>query len=398
MPVYSHSRLACFEQCSLKFKYKYIDKLKAETEQTIEAFLGSRVHEALEKLYQDHKFQKKTTLEEILAYFKSEWEKQCTDEIVIVRKDFSKENYYDMGVRFITEYYNKNTPFNQTKTLGIETLVNIDINGDGKYKLRGYIDRLACNGDDFFEIHDYKTGAHLPAQDYHNSDRQLALYAIAIKKMYPQAKKIDLVWHFLAFNQEMRSRRTDEELEALKKEIAERIDTIESAKEFEAKESALCNWCEFGPICPKKKHLYEVNALTPEAYKKEDGVRLVNEYYGLNEKKTSAERELSDARAKLFDYAKQQNLENIAGSDVIAKLKIYPNVSFPSRTDLDRGEVEMIIRKAGLWTEFSQLDTFLLSRKMRAGQVDPDIIRKIKPFVTLSETKRVYMNKKSKWD
>ena len=188
MPVYSHSRLACFEQCSLKFKYKYIDKLKAETEQTIEAFLGSRVHEALEKLYQDHKFQKKTTLEEILAYFKSEWAKQCTDEIVIVRKDFSKENYYDMGVRFITDYYTKNTPFNQTKTLGIETLVNIDINGDGKYKLRGYIDRLACNDDNLFEIHDYKTSANLPAQDYLDSDRQLALYAIAIKKMYLQRR------------------------------------------------------------------------------------------------------------------------------------------------------------------------------------------------------------------
>ncbi len=398
MPIYSHSRLACFEQCSLKFKYKYIDKLKAETEQTIEAFLGSRVHEALEKLYQDKKFQKNTTLEELLAYFKSEWAKQCNDEIVIVRKDFSKENYYDMGVHFITEYYNKNAPFNQTKTLGLETLVTLDLNGDGKYKLRGYIDRLACNGDNLFEIHDYKTGAHLPAQDMLHQDRQLALYAIAVKKMYPQAKKIDLVWHFLAFNQEMRSSRTDEELEALKKETAERIDTIESAKEFKAKESALCNWCEFAPRCPMKKHLYATAALTPEEYKKEDGVRIVNEYHRLNEKKSDAERELSDARNKLFDYAKQQNLENVAGSDVIAKLRVYPNVSFPSRTDLDRGEVEMIIRKAGLWTEFSQLDTFKLSRTMRTGKVDPDIIRKIKPFVTLSEIKKVYLNKKGKWD
>ncbi|MCK4555829.1 MAG: hypothetical protein KAT83_04430, partial [Candidatus Aenigmarchaeota archaeon] len=187
-------------------------------------------------------------------------------------------------------------------------------------------------------------------------------------------------------------------LEALKKETAERIDTIEAAKEFEAKESALCSWCEFGPICPRKKHLYAVNALTPEEYKKEDGVRIVNEYHRLNEKKSDAERELSDARNKLFDYAKQQNVENVAGSDVIAKLRVYPNVSFPSRTDLDRGEVEMIVRKAGLWTEFSQLDTFKLSRTMRAGKVDPDIIKKIKPFVTLSEIKRVYLNKKSKWD
>ena len=66
--LYSHSRLSTFEQCPLKFKFAYIDKIETEIEETIEAFLGSRVHEALEKLYKDLKFQKLNTLKELLGF------------------------------------------------------------------------------------------------------------------------------------------------------------------------------------------------------------------------------------------------------------------------------------------------------------------------------------------
>ena len=34
--IYSHSRLSAFEQCPLKFRFRYIDHLKPEIEQTIE--------------------------------------------------------------------------------------------------------------------------------------------------------------------------------------------------------------------------------------------------------------------------------------------------------------------------------------------------------------------------
>lgn len=49
MTVYSHSRLSCFEQCPQKFKLQYIDKVETEVEESVEAFLGSRTHETLEK-------------------------------------------------------------------------------------------------------------------------------------------------------------------------------------------------------------------------------------------------------------------------------------------------------------------------------------------------------------
>ena len=59
----------------MKFKFAYIDKLKPEIEETVELFLGTRVHEVLEKLYTDLKFQKVPELKELLNFFNDSWKK-----------------------------------------------------------------------------------------------------------------------------------------------------------------------------------------------------------------------------------------------------------------------------------------------------------------------------------
>jgi len=47
MPVYSHSRIGTFENCPRQYKLKYIDRIQLPEGKTgVEAFLGSRVHEA----------------------------------------------------------------------------------------------------------------------------------------------------------------------------------------------------------------------------------------------------------------------------------------------------------------------------------------------------------------
>ena len=49
MPTYSHSRLSTFEDCPLKYKYTYIDKLDRDRRDSVEAFMGGLVHETMEK-------------------------------------------------------------------------------------------------------------------------------------------------------------------------------------------------------------------------------------------------------------------------------------------------------------------------------------------------------------
>ena len=72
MTIYSHSRLSCFEQCPNKFKLKYIDNVESDIEQSVEAFLGSRVHETLEKLYRDLDYHKLNSLDDLLVFLHEE--------------------------------------------------------------------------------------------------------------------------------------------------------------------------------------------------------------------------------------------------------------------------------------------------------------------------------------
>ncbi len=393
MVLYSHSRIGTFEQCKLKYKYKYIDKIEPPLGQSIEAFMGTLVHETLEKLFKDLKFQKQNTLEELLDFFERSWKENWNDSIFFAREEFKEENFKEMGKKYIADFFNKHHPFNKDRTLGLEMEVNLDLNGDGRYTLVGYIDRLS-EKDGVIEIQDYKTSNTLPTQENIDKDRQLALYSIAVKNMYPFAKKINLVWHYLAFNQTLTTTKTEKELEEIKKEIISKIDLIENEKNFEPKESTLCDWCEFQPICPLRKHLFKTKHMEINEFLGEDGVKLVNDYEKTKEELDRIEEKLEKIKEALFSYSEKHHVDNIVGSNAIARLRKYKNIKFPNKGESGRDSVENIIKKSGLWERFSTLDTFSLSRSIQEGQIPEEVILNLKDFVSVSETKRIYLSKK----
>lgn len=250
MVIYSHSRLSTFEQCPFKFKLRYIDKVKPEIEKSIEAHLGSVVHNTLEWLYIEVQKENLPNIEEVITYYSEEWEKTYTENTAIVRKNMAAKDYFNKGVGFLVDYYMKHSPFNDG-TLELEKKIIIDLDRTGKYKIQGFIDRLVYNKQTKeYEIHDYKTANTIPTEDKIATDRQLALYSIAIKEIFGEHNNVLLTWHYLAHNIKICSRRTTEELEKLKKEIINLIDKIEATNHFPAQKSILCDWCEFKSMCP----------------------------------------------------------------------------------------------------------------------------------------------------
>jgi len=249
MAIYSHSRLNTFEQCPQKFKYKYLDKLKPEIEKTIETHLGSAVHKTLEWIYSRVKeTEQDLKIGEIIEKYTEEWQKEFSENILIVKKQFSARDYFNKGVQFLIDYYYKHSPF-KDGTIACEKGILIELNGE-ECKIQGFIDRLVYNLETReYEVHDYKTANFLPSQERLDKERQLALYSLAIKEIYGKEQEVLLVWHFLAHNKTMKSRRTNSQLENLKKETIELIKKVESAKEFPRNRSALCDWCEYKNIC-----------------------------------------------------------------------------------------------------------------------------------------------------
>lgn len=101
MATYSHSKVSTFENCPYKYKLQYIDKAEPDIPETIELFMGKRVHETLEKLYKDKKFSKKVTKAGLLKFYKDEWDRQISPDVLVVKEELTADNYKKMGAKFI---------------------------------------------------------------------------------------------------------------------------------------------------------------------------------------------------------------------------------------------------------------------------------------------------------
>ncbi|MBS3093461.1 PD-(D/E)XK nuclease family protein [Candidatus Pacearchaeota archaeon] len=110
MTIYSHSRLSLFEQCQLKYKFRYIDKLSPDYENSIEAFLGKKVHETLEWLY-TKKNERIIELDYVVAFYIEQWNQSFNDGIRVIKEDTSVEYYFNKGIRFLINYFMKNYPY-----------------------------------------------------------------------------------------------------------------------------------------------------------------------------------------------------------------------------------------------------------------------------------------------
>ncbi len=382
---YSASRLETYRQCPQKFKFTYIDGIKSDSE-GIEAFMGSRVHETLEKLYTDLKFCKTVTLPDLLVYYHQIWEKNWHDEVRIVREGVTPDNYEAMGEKCIVDYFNRYAPFDQGRTLGIEHRIDFNLDEAGQYQLQGFIDRLSQPKDKVIWIHDYKAKTYLPTQQDLDEDRQLAYYQMAIQQLWPDTEEIELVWHYLIFDQEIHSRRTPEELADLRKETIALIQEIESTTDFPTVKSGLCNWCEHQAICPQFKHLYETQALPPNEYLGEAGVKLGERLVFLQAEEEKLKKELAKVKEALVDYSKTKGLETVFTKNHKVLIKFYGNMKFPGRKDLGREQLEQAVRAAGKWDEVSSLDVFTLAKVIEKKGWDEDLIETLKKFGTPDQT------------
>ena len=355
MITYSNSKINTFNQCAKKYKFQYIDKVETDVENTIEAFMGDLVHRTLEKLYKDLKYTKLNSLEELETFYKNLWQAEYNEGILIVKEEYTAENYQNKGLEMIRDYYKSYHPFNDGKTIGLETTDYYELNE--KYKIHVRIDRLVYKEGGIYEIHDYKTNNQLKTQQEADEDRQLAIYALGVKKLYPDAKKIVLVWHYLAFNKEIRSYRTDKQLLDLKTNILEDIKNIEQEKIFDTSPSALCDYCPFKKICPNFKHFYETKEISDEL-----GKKLAEKYLILKEKEKILNEKLELIGDKLKQYARQKQIKSVFCDKGSITIWSKNAVKLPAKNDPRRTEFIKVMKSLNLYAIYSDIDTWALEK------------------------------------
>lgn len=249
--IFSHSRLGSFERCPRQFLYRYRLRIPAESE-SIEAFLGRRVHEVLERLYRATARGRVPTLAQVHARYRKLFDEAYDPErIHIVRLEHPLSFYRDLGEHCLSNYYADHYPFDRDETLGLEERVLFDVGEapSGPVRIQGFVDRVARARDGTLEIHDYKTGARVPSQSAIDADRQLALYQLGLSKRFGASRRFRLVWHFVRRGITRSSTRTADQLDALRRDTLRLVDEIRRERAFPARPGPLCRWCEYREGC-----------------------------------------------------------------------------------------------------------------------------------------------------
>lgn len=338
----SYSALDTYQNCSLKYKFQNIDKIKEPKSK--EAVFGTLIHGTL-KFYHSPSLLP-PTLEDALDYFSRNWNSDVFEDEMEDRAAFSQ------GISMISDYCKKNNPadFN---IVDLESRFAIPIE---THTISGIIDRIDKTGDSY-EIIDYKTTKKMPSQEKVDNDLQLSVYLNAFLERYPKETanmdKITVSLYYLKHGVKLSSTRTREQLERAKSLFLDVISHIE-AGEFSPNVTPLCDWCGYQKICPMWRHKFKEQRKIDTAEINE----AIEKYISLKAELASKKVEMAAAQGIIADYMQQEGVDRVFGeSGVIAQ-------TLRATYKYDEAQLRAILEPLDKWENVLKVDGVALKNIM----------------------------------
>jgi putative RecB family exonuclease len=251
---FSYSRIQIFQQCPAKYRFIYLEELDAAGE-SIESYLGSRLHEVLEWLYRERRTGRNILFDDLLAQYRTIWRETWHDNIGIIEPEWQVDHYYSLGQRCLAGYYRQYAPFDEPVE-NVEMSINFQLDDSGDYEMTGVLDRLDSHGAGWWSIHDYKSGKSLLTNTKASSDLQMRIYYLGLLRILTDVQRVDVKWHFLRYGKEIGIDSVTWQPSRITTMLKKRIDQIREAEQqteqLEPNESMLCNWCYYWQVCPAK--------------------------------------------------------------------------------------------------------------------------------------------------
>ncbi len=240
---FSFSAISTFKSCPRAFAYRYIKKLP-EAFNTIEAYMGGCVHKTLEWAYSQRQLDSEPTLDAAREQYKQTWNSGDSENIIVVKEDMARMDYFNQGAEFIGYFFNRIFPHDRSTTLYLEHQFAMSLGEDIVY--RGVIDRISKGVDGTLRVTDYKTGR----VGHPLENLQLPSYALYVFH-HNIDQEIELCFEDLREQRTMVVPFSRKELKRIKEELLQEIGQIRNTPEgdFIPRPSILCLWCGYNNIC-----------------------------------------------------------------------------------------------------------------------------------------------------
>lgn len=233
----SFSRIDTFQQCSLRFRYRYIDHLPGKTATYLS--FGTSVHTALE-LFHERTLFGMPSEDELLDFLFDNWD---SSGYAAVPRDRQVDDY--RRAQQVLQRYHRRVADIWMAAADTEKWFELPVGSDAM--VVGSIDRVDV--DDVGDLHvvDYKTG-RLRDREKVRGSLQLAIYALACEHLYgrlPASVALD----YVAAGVEVRVPVEELDLDGARTVI---VDTARAVRDeaWEPTPTRLCDWCDHQSVCP----------------------------------------------------------------------------------------------------------------------------------------------------
>lgn len=387
-PMYSFSRIQLYKQCPLRYKYRYIDDIRSEFEETADTVLGTATHAALEFLYQQHNSFKLATLDEVLAFYQEQWNqkiqyfKDAGQELEVKTKWQTLDDYIARWKHYLISYYENNTPISdEIKIVGTELKIYFEV--EEGIKFQWAIDRLDKVWDEFI-INDYKTNKSLPPEDKESLQDQLTLYGIWVLQHYGKyLTSLKARLHLLHFETIDEWIVDESRLADIKQKVTTLVRDIESSKKkldkweknaFPPTQNSLCRFCEYQPMCPLFAHMYAADEVASEL--SAETIRsLVDKYWTLNEQKKEAEQELEVLKEIIGNYISAHDYQRLFGANFKLSFSQLESVRI-----LDKEGLKAALESKWILADFIDIDRMKVQKSVKEwslqDELDSNLIEK----------------------
>ena len=301
MAKISYSALETFRTCPLKYKFAYVDKIPVQQNGAMQ--FGSVIHKVMEELYAHQMLP--ITKEELQHIFSSRWKPELYGN-----NSYQAEYDFQSGLEIIGREWEKKQSAPEPTTIGREKYFLLPI-AEG-FELSGRIDRIDKVGEDSLEIIDYKTGRTVPTDEEVRNNLQLAIYYLALLKLWPTTQKVTLSLYYLRPDMKVGFVADPALLEQAKVTLQDLVEQIRNTN-YAPTPGRHCDYCDFKDRCPMMKHGSDVLS-KPEDKIVVEGTFLADRYLTLLAQKKAITEQTDATKEAIGKYLDSTGYQQLAGN------------------------------------------------------------------------------------
>ncbi len=244
--TYSFSRVKCFQQCPLRYRFRYLEGRK-EAFRSIESYLGSTVHDVLEWLYAQRDAGTAPDEAAVLTEFARRWTEGRDRTVAVIRINNDDEEYIRLGREMLTRFFNETFTRDLSRTVSLEQRLSKRLSDAVLFT--GFADRVGRTDKGRLFVIDYKTSRSEGDGSEFSEGLQAPLYAACVLDHHDDDEAL-AGYHYLRHGTTRWQQVDRDRARELVDRFLDLVAEVEAAGDFPARPGVLCAWCGFNAICP----------------------------------------------------------------------------------------------------------------------------------------------------